>query len=225
MSIRLDAQFKPYVKPTVSARNTDRGLEINISVDKEDEGDIESILRKKITRYYQSRGMPEEEIQVRVTQAVQDAKKAAVTVSHQPTIKYSFSIDLNILMLESIKIAYELAALELDEKYVENSPTAEKLRCALLYQRTDEIAAGVGVNFGPLKNILPGQEAHYILLLHNFCVVSIFGIMSVIKYCGENEPFGRSVDDAVLYVFDPVNRSHERCLLAEYLSRQIHEQA
>ena len=225
LSVRLDEQFKPYTKPIVTEQATDQGLEINITVDKEDEGDIESILRKKITRYYRSIGKPAEEIQAIVAQAIQDAKKAAVAVSHQPTIKYSFKIDLNTVILESIKIAYEIAALEFGEKYITNSPAAEKLRSALWCQKRDGIAGGVGIEFGPLKAILPGQEAHYVLLLHNTCVVSIFGIASVVEYCGEKEPFARSMDEAVLYVFDPINRSHNRYLLAEYLFNQINGKA
>lgn len=221
LSIRLDEQFKPYVKPVVSEQNTDQGLEISITIDKEDERDIESILRKKITRYYRSLGMPEDEIQTKVAQAVQDAKKAAVAVSHQPTIKYSFSIDINVLVLESIKIAYEIAALEFGEKYVTNSPVAETLRCALRHQRRDGIPGGVGRDLGPLKAVLPGQDAHYVLLLHNTCVVSIFGVVSVIEYCAEQEPFARSADNALLYVFDPNNQCHTRHLLADYLFQHV----
>lgn len=217
LSIRLDEQFKPYVKRVVSEQSTNQGLEISITIDKEDEGDIESILRKKITRYYRSLGMLEDEIHAKVAEAVQDAKKAAVAVSHQPTIKYSFSIDINVLLLESIKVAYEIAALEFGEKYITNSPVAEILRCALRHQRPDGISGGVGIDFGPLKTVLPGQDAHYVLLLHNTCVVSVFGIASVIEYCAEQEPFARSADDALLYVFDPSNRCHTRHLLAEYL--------
>lgn len=216
-SVRLDEQFKPYVKPVVTEQRTDQGLEISITIDKEDEGDIESIIRKKITRYYQSVGMPDDEIQTKVAQAVQDAKKIAVPVTHQPTIKYSFTIDINVLVLESIKIAYEIAALEFGDMYVTSSPVAEALRCALRHQRRDGIAGGLGIDIGPLKAILPGQDSHYVLLLHNSCVVSIFGIASIIEYCGEQEAFSRSIDDAVLYVFDPANRSHAKYLLADFL--------
>lgn len=223
LSVRLDEQVRPYVKPIITEKNTDRGIEVNITVDKED--DIESIFRKKITRRYRSLGMPEGEIQTKVAQDVQNAKKAAVAASYQPTIKYSFSIDPNIFILESIKIAYELAALELGEKYVKNSPTAEKLRRAIRCQRRDEIASDPGIDFGPLKAILPDREAHYILLLHNSCVVSIFGITSVVKFCEENESFAYSMDEAILYVFDPINRSHDRYLLAEYLFRRSHGKA
>lgn len=217
LSIRLDEQFRPYVKPIVTEQKTDRGLEINITVDKEDEGDIESILRKKITRYYRSLGMPEREIQTKVAQDVLNAKKAAVAVSTQPSIKYSFSINVNVLLLESIKIAYELASLEFGEIYLANSIVAERLRSAILCQKKDNINCSIGINFGPLKAILPGQDAHYVLFLHNFCVVSIFGIASVVEYCEKHESFAPSMDEAVLYVFDPINRSYNRSLLAEYL--------
>lgn len=215
LNVRLDEQFKPYTKPIITEQATEHGLEINITVDKEDEGDIESILRKKITRYYRSLGKPEEEIQAIVAQAIQDSKKAVVAVAHQSTIKYSFKIDINTLFLESIKIAYEIAALEFGEKYVTNSPAAEKLRCALWCQKRDGIAGGVGIELGSFKARLPGSEAHYVLLLHNTCVVSIFGIASIVEYCGEKELFARSMDEAVLYVFDPTNRTHNRYLLAE----------
>lgn len=221
LSIRLDEQFKPYVKPVITEQGTDQGLEISITIDKEDEGDIESILRKKITRYYQSLGMPEDEIQSKVTQAVQDAMKAAVAVSHQPTIEYSFSIDINVLFLESIKIAYEIAALEFGEKYVTSSPVAETLRGALRHQRRDGILGGFGMDLEPLKAVLPGQDAHYVLLIHNTCIVSIFGVSSVVHYCAEQEPFARSADDALLYVFDPSNRTHIRHHLAEYLFQYV----
>ena len=63
-----------------------------------------------------------------------------------------------------------------------------------------------------------GEQTCYVLLVHNTCVVSIFGFASVIEYCAECEPFARSADDALLYVFDPGNQSHRRHLLAEYLS-------
>jgi hypothetical protein len=225
LSIRLDEQFKPYFKPIVTEQRTDQGLEISISIDKKDEGDIESILRKKITRYCRSLGMPDDEIQTKVAQAVQDAKKIAVTVSHQPTVKYSFSIDINVLVLESIKIAYEIAALEFGDMYVTCSPAAEVLRCALQHQRLDGIAGGFGIDLDSLKAILPGQDAHYVLLLHNSCVVSIFGIATIIKYCGEQEAFARSIDDAVLYFFDPVNRSHVRHLLDDFLFQHVNGKA
>jgi len=221
LSIRLDEKFKPYVKPVVTEQRTDQGLEISITIDKEDEGDLESILQKKITRYYRSQGMPEDELQAKVAQAIQDAKKAAIAVSHQPTINYSFSIDLNVLVLEIVKIAYEIAALEFGEAYVTDSPVAETPRCALRHQRREGISGGIGLNFGPLNAVLPGRDAHYVILLHNTCIVSIFGVTSVIEYCAAQEVFARSTDDALLYVFNPRNQSHTRHLLAEYFFQHI----
>lgn len=221
LNVRLDEQFKPYVKPIVTEQKIDQGLEISITVDKEDEGDIESIIRKKVTRYFRSLGTPDDEIQSRVAQAIQDAKKAAVVVSHQPTIKYSFSIDIRVHILECVKIAYEIAALEFGDQYVANSAVAGFLRCALRNQRRDGITSSIGIDLGPLEAILPGQDAHYILLFHNSCVVSIFGIASVIKYCGEQEAFSRSEENAVLYVFDPVNKVHSRRLFADRLLQHV----
>jgi hypothetical protein len=206
LNVRLDEQFKPYIKPIITEQRLEQALEISITIDKEDEGDIESILRKKITRYYRSLDMPDDEIQTKVAQYVQDAKKTSVPVSHQPTIKYSFPIDINVLVLESIKIA-------------------EAFRCALRHQRRDGIACAQCIDLGPLKAILPGQDAHFVLLLHNSCVVSIFGIASVIEYCGEGEAFARSIEHAVLYVFNPANRSHARHLLANFLSQHANRNA
>lgn len=223
LSVCLDPQFKPYVRRIVSEYKTSQGLEINITVDKEDEGEIETIIRKKLVRYYRSAGMPEGEIQVKVNQAVQDTKLAAVAVSHQPTIKYVFATDLNIVTLECIKITYEVAVLEFGETYVMNSPVAERLRCAIQSRRTDGVTGSRSVDFGPLQDIFPGRNAHYVLLLDNACVISIFGMASVVEYCGKEEPYARTMDESILYVLDPINQSHSRHSFPEYLSKQIHE--
>lgn len=220
LNIRLDKQFQPYVKPIVTEHTTDHGLEINITIDKEDEGGIESILCKKISRYYRSLGMLEQDIQNKVEQDIEIAKNSAVAISNQPTIKYSFLVDMDSITFECIKIAYEIAALEFGEKYVTKSPIAEVLRCTIRNNKKNRIAGTIGVNLGPIQAYLPGQDGHYILLLHNSCVVSLFGLVSTVEFCGEHESFARSQKEAILYVFDPINQSHKRFLLTDYITKQ-----
>lgn len=123
----------------------------------------------------------------------------------------------NDFALESIKVAYILAALEFGNAYVMNSPVAGKLRKAISSSRRDEISFKPNVDLGPLTSILSAPNTVYLLLFHNACMVSVFGSTFTIEYCLENEVYVHSINDAVLYVFNPIKQSHQRHLLADYL--------
>lgn len=126
----------------------------------------------------------------------------------------------NDITLEVIKVAYELAALEFGDMYVMASPTAAKLRKAISEARCDEISFRPSVDLGPLSSVLSRQDALCFLLFQNTCIVSILGRASSVEYCLESELYVRSIDNAVLYVTNPVERSYTRYSLSDYLVTQ-----
>lgn len=217
MDVRMDEDGRPYVKPIVAERVEGDGLAIELLLDKSDESMLDKILEKKISRYYREQGMAEDEIAKIVEKAKLDAKEYAQATSHQPTINFRRAIDMRVHILEAIKIAYEIAVLEFGENYYLNSPVAAQLRTALFCANPCETKGGLGVPLDAIGGLLPDAKSHYVLLLDNSCIVSIFGFKAVVEYCWSRETFCRSPEDAVLYLFDPVGRTHERKLLVEHI--------
>jgi hypothetical protein len=129
--------------------------------------------------------------------------------------------EANHLALEGIKVTYTLAALEFGEAYVMKSPVAEKLRKAICEGKHDEISFKPDVDLGPLNSMLSGQDTLCILLFQNACILSMFGTTSTVEYCLADESFFRTIDNAVLYAFDPDRQSYSRHLLANYLVTQV----
>lgn len=129
--------------------------------------------------------------------------------------------EANHLALEGIKVAYTLAALEFGEAYVMKSPVAVKLRKAICDGKHDEISFKPDVDLGPLSSMLSGQDTLFLLLFQNACILSMFGTTSTVEYCRADESFFRTIDNAVLYAFDPDRQSYSRHLLANYLVTQV----
>lgn len=230
--VRLSRQAYRNLKSRRGLQNTyeDRQLSIDfnephalsiehndISINDANSANLEEVLHQKVVHYYRSSGISEEKIRSKVTHSAQHLLGA----TPEPT-PINCDVESNALVLENIKIAYELAALEFGETYVLNSPIAKRLRCAIQRGRQDEAIIRSGMDLGPLKSILASQDAHYLLLFQNTCIVSIFGTTSSVDFCSENESFVRSIDQALLYVFNPTMRSHEKYLLTDYLMTHAH---
>lgn len=130
-------------------------------------------------------------------------------------------LDAHHLALEVIKVTYTLAALEFGETYVMKSPVAEKLRNAICDGKHDEISLKPDVDLGPLNSLLSGQDTLCLMLFQNACILSMFGTTSTVEYCQADESFFRTIDNAVLYAFDPDRQSYSRHLLANYLVTEV----
>lgn len=209
--------FKPYIIPSVHEEVSENGLAVCITIDKEDESDIDSILTKKLSRYYKSQGVKDEDVSALIHQRISEAKAASVAVSNNPMIEYNFSENISDLILEYIKITYEIAAIECGEEYVLQSTVASLLRSALQNRSKEKIHGSFGVDFGPIKSLYPADDKHYLILINNLCQISIFGMAAVIEFCAPSEKFVKSEEDAVIYIFDPVKQSYERLNFCNYL--------
>lgn len=217
LRVQIRDGFKPYIVPSVHEEVSENGLAIRITIDKEDESDIDSILAKKLNRYYKGQGVGEAKITQLVSQRIAEAKAASVSVSNNPMIEYKFAENISDLILEYIKITYEIAAIECGEEYVLNSEVALLLRTALKNRSKEKIHGSFGVDLGPIKALYPADDKHYVILMNNACQLSIFGMAAVIEFCAPTEKFAKSEEDAVIYIFDPVAQSYQRLDFCQYL--------
>ena len=161
-------------------------------------------------------------------QALMDAAKANIRITHQPEVKHSLKIDIMDYKRAILKIAYELAWLWLGDKYL-NDPVAEQLRNSILKDEDMDGIKGrieLGGNMAPLS-IWSGEPNAHIGLCRRegnniaICVrvfSSICGIVYVSETADRYAMTDRSIDEGRFALIAPQGYSRHTSLSDE-LSR------
>jgi hypothetical protein len=203
-------------KPAISLTENDKGISINLLIDKQEITQAKPIIVKKITRHLKSKGsdLNKEEIAKRVDNLLEDNTFNNVTMS-QPDIKMNITVDFNDLELLHIKIAYELACYHFGEKYIEDS-VANGLRLSLYNQRVQEsVRIQMPMENNPFKAFLD-DEHYWVVFCSLGCFIKDHYMNSIICYTSEGSQFIST--EGVVYKFCYKTQNIEKYSLMEMIS-------
>lgn len=133
-TIKLDIDFKPRVMPQVEdvVITEDGAISITMVIDAQDRGKIPGIVRSKLERFFTSeRGMTlawsEEEQENAITSTIDTYMKAPDNETPVGVLPGQMTVDPGTLFLEAAKAAFEIAAIEDGDAFVD-SPEAGNFR-------------------------------------------------------------------------------------------------
>jgi hypothetical protein len=205
--LSVNRDFMPHVKRILDIQNDDRGgLHVSFSADASDRDKFDQMLgeplRKALTIEFPD--WSEEKLNREVAMMVANARAQTPFTSHQP-IKKQLSVNLNDLLFEFLKIAYEMWFRCFGYPWVENSGTAKTLRAAILNR--DASLPICGKLFSP-DIPLPVSDPfknHLILELNGVCFIRLFNIMCTVE-CEETNPqFMLPQEDCLITIQDFVD--------------------
>lgn len=216
IKIRLNDSYEPYVRQSIEEEEVDGRLSIRIALDKSDAHKIDEIVERKLKRYYKRIGISDEQAAERIKIELPRIKSAAQLITHaHPEIKYEFSINTTEQCLEAVKIAYEIASMEFGDEYVLKSPVAANLRTALTSLSLDKISCQYGIDIAAMNFMMPSKNNHYVIMTGNVCIVSIFGMASIVQFCDMHEQFCLNQEKSIIYEFNAKERTHSKKLFIE----------
>lgn len=133
-TIKLDIDFKPRVMPQVEdvVITEDGAISITMVIDSQDREKIPGIVRSKFERFFKSeRGMTlawsEKEQEHAITSTIDKYMRAPDNETPVGVLPGQMTMDLGTLFLEAAKAAFEMAAIEDGEAFVD-SPEAANFR-------------------------------------------------------------------------------------------------
>ena len=212
LKVRLDNDLNPYVIPSVEEETTpDGSIYVKMIFDKTDEPRISQEVLKKVRRVLNAENpsMSVAEIEDKAKEIMNQASASSTSLATHPTLQYKFSMDLAVMRLEYIKIAYKIAFHLFGYEYVTHSETAKKLRDAIQQRQSKPMVRG-RTPFLPdnLSPFFPDQHKHVILILNGAAYIRLFNMPGLIQFEEEQSRFMCSEEDAKVFIFNFTERTH-----------------
>ena len=203
--VSFDRDFKPHVKRTLDMQeDEERCLGVHFGADLSDIDDFDRMLgrplRKAIEAHYPD--WTSEQIDGAVSKAVDQACAMPPVTESETTIKQQWTISLNDLLFEFLKIAYEIWFLRFSYPWVENSETAKMIRKAILSVDPNlPIRGKLFCQDIPLPVSDPFKN-HLIYQSHGGCTIRLFNITCVVECEQFDERFMLSQEDSRIIIQD-----------------------
>ncbi|NOS83113.1 MAG: HNH endonuclease [Nitrospira sp.] len=186
--VSLDRDFVPHVKRVLDIqKGTDDQLVVNFTADASDKDKLEQMLGKPLRKAmavefptWTSEKMDEE-----VAKVMAYARAYTPVLEDRPIGK-QWKIGLDDLLLEFLKIAYEIWFRAFGYPWVENSATARNIRAVVLGRG---LSVGIGGQLfcPPLPLPLSNPSTnHCIVLLNGACVIRLFNFCCTVE-CEETD--------------------------------------
>nr|WP_269745829.1 HNH endonuclease [Luteibacter yeojuensis] len=128
VQVKLDADFKPRVIPQIKdvSITPEGGLASSFLIDASDRDKIPVIVRSKFERFFKSPqgaalGWSPQEQRRAIDQAIENYKNAPSHSTPTGEIAGQVAVDMPCLFLEAAKVAFEIAAVEDRESFVESA--------------------------------------------------------------------------------------------------------
>ena len=202
--VSLDENFKPHVKRAFTiTKLPDGGLKVHFSADASDKDKLEQMLGEPLRKALaiEFPDWSPEKLDGEITKIVAHARAQTPVSEHKP-IKKQWSVGLDDLLFEFLKIAYEMWFRRFGYPWVETSATASTLRNAILNR--DPSLPIRGQLFCP-EIPLPVSDPfknHLILQLNGGCVIRLFNITCAVE-CEETDAhFMLSQEDSLITIQD-----------------------
>jgi|SRR6266850_83389 len=202
--VSLDQNFTPHAKRAFTiTKFPDGSLQIHFSADASDKDNLEQLLgeplRKALVTEFPN--WSPEKLQDEISKIIEYASAQTPVSEHKP-IKKQWSVGLDDLLFEFLKISYEMWFRRFGYSWVENSATAATLRAAILNRdpslpiRGQLFCSEIPIPVSdPFKN-------HVILLLNGGCVMRLFNISCAVE-CEESDlQFKLSEEDSRITIQD-----------------------
>lgn len=208
--VRLDDDLTPIVLPSVEETNTaDGGILLKMVFDKSDESCLSKEGLKKVSRTLKKMypDMADVEIKSKAESILEKAYKQMIESTSSATCKYQFTIDIAVMRLEYIKIAYEIAFYLFGYDYVEQSSTALTLRQAVNEHQTEPL---VQVTLSPdrMNELFPESDNHIVVVLNGNAYVRLFGLPALVLFEESDARFMCPVDKARVFSFNFKDRTY-----------------
>jgi HNH endonuclease len=204
--VSVDRDFKPHVKRILDIQKDDKGgVHIRLAADASEKDRFGQLLGEPLKKRLASE-FPDwslEKLDREIAKIVAKARAQAPISEHKP-IKKQWRIDLNDLIFEFLKIAYEMWFRCFGYPWVENSQTAKSLRDAIM---SGNATLPIRFKLFSPDILLPVSDPfknHLILKLNGTCIIRLFNIMCAVEceeigsqYTLREEDFGITIQDFV----------------------------
>lgn len=207
-NISLDREFIPHLRRDLNiSKLPGGGLNVQFNADASDKIDFSVMLgkplRKAVIDNYPD--CPQEQLDAFISNIVEQAK-AQPTVSEQKYIKQPWSIQLDDLLFEYMKIAYEMWFRSFGYMWVENSETAKMLRTAIL-NRDSSLPIQGQLFFPDIQySISDPSKNHMIVQMDGACIIRLFNISCFVGCEVSDERFKLTEQGYSILIQDFVNK-------------------
>jgi hypothetical protein len=217
LKVRLDDQLAPHVIPVLTVSDAGNGkVEIAGTYDVSDKARLVDDIAKVLQR----KGLEKDPAQSkRRAQELIEGQSVPVSTD-KSALKASFSIELASLRLLYLKIAYEVAYIELGPDYLADK-AATAIRNAINSRDiAPKIRGQLPIKDQSVGSILANRSHHYVMFINNAAYVSLFGFAGSFQF-SESSAFVLADERSVIFDFDPVARTFQKATLPEYLLASI----
>ena len=176
--VSLDEKFTPHVKRDFQiTKLPDGSLQVHFVTDASDKDKLEQMLgaplRKALAAAFPS--WSPEKLEEEIAKIIAHARAQAPMSEHKP-IKKHWSVGLDDLLFEFLKIAYEMWFRRFGYPWVEQSETAKLLRTAILARDPSlPIRGQLFCPDVPLPVSDPSKN-HLVLQMDRLCLIRLFNI-------------------------------------------------
>jgi hypothetical protein len=217
LKVRLDNQLEPHVIPSLTVSDAGGGkVAIQGTYDASDKNRLIDDVAKVLVR----KGIESDlaKAKDRAKELIQD--QSASAARDNSALKTSFSIDLASLRLLYLKIAYEVAYFEFGAKYLSDS-CATTIRTAINSRDPEPRVRGqLPIHDQSVGQLLSNRTHHYVMLINNAAVVSLFGFAGSFQ-CSEGTEFALADERSLILDFDPVSRTFSKSALPEFIHASL----
>lgn len=216
----LDESGKPVVLSNFSCEALEDGrFVVNGVVDKSNIADVIKYLDRNAKKMFSTLhpGDTEEQLEEKVRnlkkQVIDYCNDDGNITSSNDSISYKIQISLDIVKKEYCKIAYEFGFYKLGHRYLAD-PCGSLLRdCLNSNSMFDDIPAQI---LGKLP-FNTSQDKHYIAIVGNCCIISIFGVHGVVPISLDASNFVEE-RDAMMTIIDPREGSYTEVRFVDFIS-------
>lgn len=207
--VSLNQEFVPHVKRALSIEKlAGGGLKVHFSADAIDRDDFDRMLGKPLRKALAEEfpDWPEDKLTQEVNKVVAAAAAQESTQEKKPILK-QWTIGLDDLLFEFLKIAYECWYRRFGLAWVQRSASAKMLRTALLNRDPSLAIQGQLFCAPPTLPLSDPSRNHLILLATGTCLIRLFTLTCAVQ-CEECDPeFLLEQEDATVIIQDFVDGS------------------
>ena len=161
---------------------------MQFSADASDKAEFDKMLGKPLRKVLEEK-FPEwsaKKMDAEIEKVVAHAQ-SSITQSERPQVGIRWQLQLDSLLFEFLKIAYEMWFRKFGYDWLTQSPTAKLLRTAILEQRNDLPIKGMLFSpTTPLPGFDPGAN-HSIVMINGVCDIRLFTLTCTVE-CEDTLP-------------------------------------
>jgi hypothetical protein len=219
--ILLSDELKPYLIRYVQKQTGEDGsVEVSISVDATDEHRLDEMLEGPFREILRDKNpnKSDADIEAAVKRLIAQAKQTKSGGSLKPETHYRLTLNVDDLIFEFMKIAYEMGFVVFGHEWVERSEAAAKLRHAILNRDSSVRIHGQIPCEDAWAHLALDPLKHHVLILNNACYVRLFGVPGMVELERKGGHFLRGQEDAEWYEFDFINMRWQKINLLEFVA-------